>query len=67
MKIWQMFEENEKLSNVRVQSFCTLFYDFYYITACLHKGVDINVELVIALLLGAFAPKVVQKFAEKKM
>jgi len=57
---------NGQTSSMRVMCFCSLIVStiFGYIT--LTTPTTDGVALTVAFLVGAFAPKAVQKFAEEK-
>lgn len=66
MRISQIFQDPEgKMSNVRVMSFLCLIYGFYINTYALMGLGTLKPEIFYACLVAAFAPKVVQKFAER--
>lgn len=58
--------ENGGVSNIRVMSFICLCYTLFIHAYSLIKNKDLSFEVLLALLLAAFAPKVLQKFAETK-
>ena len=68
MFIRSMFAETETgaVSNIRVMSFICLCYTLFIHAYGLMYDKPLSFEVLMALLLAAFAPKVLQKFAEKK-
>lgn len=61
----QMFKDTSgKVSNMRVSSFLCLLYLFFITTYQSVKS-EINFEVLVLFATCAFAPKVVQKFAER--
>ena len=57
-------DETGKMSNMRTMSLLSLFYLFFASTwQMLHDS--INFEVLVLFATCAFAPKVIQKFAEK--
>jgi len=58
-------EANGQISNIRVMSFLCLFYLFFLATYQTLRD-NINFEILVLFAVCAFAPKVVQKFAEPK-
>ena len=66
MKIIEIFQDpGGQLSNVRVMSFLCLLYAFFINTYSLMTVAEIKIEIFYALMVAAFAPKVVQRFAER--
>lgn len=64
----QIFEDDKGvLSNMRVMSFLCLLYTFFIHSYSLIKDKDLSFEVLVAFLCAAFAPKVVQKFAEREV
>jgi len=57
-------DEAGKISNVRVMSFMCLLY-LFFITTYQQVKDSINFEVLVLFATCAFAPKVVQKFAER--
>lgn len=63
----QFFEDKEgKLSIIRLQSFLTLLYGFFIATYEVALNKPLNYEFLVLIFVCAFAPKLVQKYAEKK-
>ena len=56
-------EANGQLSLVRIMSFLTLLTGLFLAVFSIFEEVQINV--IVTLLVASFAPKVVQKYAEK--
>lgn len=65
--ITSMFSEGDHVSNVRVMSFICLCYTLGIHAYSVVKDKTLDFEVLTALLLASFAPKVIQKFAEKKV
>lgn len=60
----ELFSENNgQLSLVRIMSFLTLITGLFLAIYSLFTEVQVNV--IVTLLVASFAPKVVQKYAEK--
>lgn len=60
----ELFSENNgQLSLVRIMSFLTLITGLFLAVFSLFAEVQVNI--IITLLAASFAPKVVQKYAEK--
>ncbi len=55
-------------SSMRLMSFCSLFASmgFGYLTMMMKRPSEFGVYITCAFLLGAFAPKAIQKFIEEK-
>ena len=61
-----MFNDAEgKISNIRVMSFLSLLYLFFYTSYITVKGKPLDFEVLVLFACCAFAPKVIQKFAER--
>jgi hypothetical membrane protein len=66
MKKIGFFDEDEGVrSSIRLQMFLTLIFAFIVIGYQVYKN-QVDYLLALTLLVGAFAPKVLQKFAEIK-
>lgn len=67
-KLFQIFQENNgRLSSVRVNSFIALLVAIGLSFGALNADkVSDAAPLILSWLVAAFAPKVVQKFAEKE-
>ena len=64
----EIFEDDKgQYSNMRTMSMAALFYSFFFASYALVKDREINVEVLVIFVVAAFAPKVVQKFAESKV
>ena len=66
----EFFSENGKLSLMRLMSFISLIASVIMGFILISKDFELsNIEFYIFLgfLFGAFAPKTIQKFAEKKL
>ena len=65
----EIFTENSgRLSSVRVNSFIALLAALAMSIYSIHLGnTEASTPLIISWLVAGFAPKVVQKFAEKKL
>ena len=62
----QVFEDDKgQPSNMRFMSFLALVYSFFYCSFALWKEKPVDVEVLVLFVVAAFAPKVVQKFAER--
>lgn len=67
MKLSQIFEDADgKASNIRVMSFLSLIYLFFFTAYITAKEKALDFEVLVLFACMAFAPKVIQKFAEKK-
>jgi len=65
MRISEFFEEEDNcLSLMRLMSFLSLLQAFGLSWYCLLSKTDKYLDLIILFVLGAFVPKVFQKFAE---
>lgn len=63
-------EDNGNTSSMRVMCFCSLILSAIFATiTLLHSGTNSETGVIITFgfLVGAFAPKAVQKFAEEKV
>ena len=63
-------DSNGQTSSMRVMCFCSLFIStvFGLITLLVpSEDPSTGIYLTVAFLVGAFAPKAVQKFAEEKI
>ena len=52
-------------SSIRVQMMLTMIFSFYIIWEQVTNG-SVDHSLVVMLLVGAFAPKLIEKFTPKK-
>lgn len=65
MKKIGFFDEDEGVrSSIRLQMFLTLLFAFIVIGYQVYAKDGADFELALLLLTGAFAPKVISKFAE---
>lgn len=64
----EILMENNKVSAMRVMSFIALIVSVYfgYLVITGNGDNQAGATIVTGFLMGAFAPKAVQKFAEKK-
>lgn len=65
MRLGEFFEEEDNcLSMMRLMSFLSLLQAFGLSWYCLLSKTDKYLDLIILFVLGAFVPKVFQKFTE---
>lgn len=66
-KVWERFfgDDDGHLSSIRLMSFLALVFSGVLAGASVWGSSEGGSELVLYFLVAAFAPKAVQKFAEK--
>ena len=66
-RIAQFFEEGDgRLSSMRLMSFLSLLYSFFFATYAVFHDKAIDFETLVLFVVAAFCPKVIQKFAETR-
>ena len=65
--VWKKFfaDDAGNLSSMRLMSLLALLFSMALAAASVWGTADVGSELVLYFLVAAFAPKAVQKFAEK--
>lgn len=58
-------EANGHLSSMRLMSFISLIQAIAYCNITLFTDKSMQFEILVIWIVGAFAPKVIQKYAEK--
>lgn len=66
-KVWERFfaDDHDNLSSMRLMSLLALVFSGVLASASVWGNADGNSELVLYFLVAAFAPKAVQKFAQR--
>jgi len=57
-------DDNNKFSSMRIMSLFSLFASFYFSFLTIKLDSEIGLYIVSMFVIGAFAPKVIQKYVE---